>query len=97
MSMLETGRSHNKVLQFAYDVFGSEVFSLEVLHEVERSKLEQAEQLCIETWSGPLFNLVSQPRVPRREYSEAERRDLSERAKLQHRRGKLGRSTWRTR
>ncbi len=92
---LQTGKHHNKVLQFAFDVFGENNFEWRVLEKCDKSRLQEREYSKLRTWKKPLFNLLRDPRVPRREFSIKERQELSERARRQHAAGNLGRQTWR--
>ena len=94
MNTLRNGKNHNKVLQFAYDVFGEDSFKFKVLEKLPKDKLQEREFEILKNWDGPLFNLLKDARTPPREFSAEERKKLSEKAKKQHREGTLRRKNY---
>ena len=90
------GLGHNAVLQFAWNVFGGENFTWEVLEHCTRDQLAEREQHYLTTARGPLFNILRDPRRPP-PASRATRKKLSQKAREQHASGRLGRQTWRSR
>ena len=84
------GRGHNKVLQFAWNLFGESNFTWWVIEECGVGKLHERETYHLDRHEGPLFNLLSDARRPPKASLET-RRKLSEKAKRQHTTGQFGR------
>lgn len=92
--LLEQGRCHNPTLQFAWDLFGAKWFRFEVVERCPQKRLSQREKALIEA-TPKRFNILRDGR--RITMTDEIRRKLSKRAKEQHKAGKLGRQTWRSR
>lgn len=92
---LKEGRSHNRVLQFAWDVFGADDFTFEVVEECAPEMLDEREYHHLRSRAEPLFNLLKDPRNPRSTLTAAGRQRRVALAKKQHAQGNLGRKTWR--
>ncbi len=92
---LRNGESHNPVLQFAWNLFGESNFVFEILKRCDPSRVAVEEQRSLDGCRAPMFNILRDARRPPK-FSESVRQKLSEKAKAQHRSGKLGRQTWRS-
>ena len=90
---LEAGRSHNKVLQFAWDVFGPDAFDFVVVETCTEEELDAVELRHLRGANGPLFNILRDARRPP-PVSEETRLILSAKARAQHAAGSLGRQAW---
>lgn len=87
---LSRGLHHNKVLQFAWDVFGEDYFDFQILQACPVADLQISEKRWIA--SEPLvFNILKDGRRPNNTSPEV-RKLLSEKAKAQHASGTLGQS-----
>ena len=85
---------HNKVLQFAWQIFPEKEFIFEILEECPEEMLQEREAHYIS--STPLvFNILKDGRRLAKPSAEV-RKKLSHQAKAQHKAGKLGRQTWRS-
>jgi hypothetical protein len=91
---LRNGESHNPVLQFAWNLFGESNFVFEILKRCDPLRVVVEEQKSLDGCRAPMFNILRDARRPPK-FSKSVRQKLSEKAKAQHRSGKLGRQTWR--
>lgn len=92
---LEDGRCHNKVLQFAWDVFGADSFTFEVIERCPVARLRKRELHYLSVEGESLFNILRDARRPPT-FSQEVRRKLAAKARLQHRQKNFGRHTWRS-
>lgn len=92
---LRDGKSHNPVLQFAWNLLGEKNFVFEILKRCEPSRVAIEDQKSLDECTAPMFNILRDARRPPK-FSDEVREKLSRKAKAQHRSGKLGRQTWRT-
>lgn len=92
---LEIGKCHNKALQYAFDLFGIDNLVFSLVEETTVELVRERELHYIHSHPGKTFNILRDSRcIPK--VSEATRLKLSARAKNQHAKGNLGRSTWRS-
>lgn len=94
-SRLGMGGCHNKIIQYAYDVFGLDNLSFEIVEECSLDVLRDRELYWMKLQDQrKMFNILRDSRNigP---VSEETRAKLSARARAQHDSGTLGRKSWR--
>lgn len=88
------GRGHNRALQYAWSLHGAENFQFFYLEECSIDQLAEREQHHLQTWEGPLFNILRHARRVGATSPEATAARAIK-AKAQHAAGTLGRQAWR--